>query len=186
MIRSSAVAVTVLTITAISVPAQAASQNRCALGGWRLQKAVLKVDSASTHLRIAGGGGATLRLTTRTATLGYNGSAKLSETGTTGGKEVKGWLQYSKTLRLKTRFAGRTLIGDPASASGSATLKLHQTKPLQYSPAPQSLAALIRSGEFSGVPFSGTFTCGGGKLQLRQQLTSKGKTLNGVWTFRRA
>ncbi|GAB3669950.1 hypothetical protein GCM10027589_38260 [Actinocorallia lasiicapitis] len=177
-----------LAASAFAVPGQAAAAGRpkkCVIGTWRLTKASIRVDSSSTHLRINGGAGAVLRFNGKTATHSYAKSKRLTETGTTGDRKVAGWLQYRKSLTLPTRASGSSLIGDVAEASGGATLKLHQSKPLTYDPAPQSVVVLLQSGEFSGVPYTASFTCKGGALRLRQRIDYGGRTLQGTWNYRR-
>jgi len=157
-------------VVILGAPAQAAAP-RCAIGTWKLTKATIKVDSSRQHLRLTGGAGATLRLDGRTAQHGYNLSRKLTETGTTGGAQVKGWLQYRKTLRMKTRVpAGRkgVLVSDVGSASGNATIRLYQSKPFENSPGPQLIVYVLRNGDFDGgLPRRANFTCTAGALHLK-------------------
>ncbi|MEO3788320.1 hypothetical protein ABGB12_33755 [Actinocorallia sp. B10E7] len=169
---------------AIGTPA-AAAPARCAIGTWKLARAVLHVDSATAHLRFSGGAGARLRLDGRTATHSFDSSSRFTETGTANGRPVSGWLRYRKTLRLQTKISTTRLTGTAASASGPATLKIRQTRPLNYDPSPQRVASLLRRGEFSGVPYQATYTCGSGTLHLHQKLVASGGTLNGTWTYHR-
>ncbi|WP_157963860.1 hypothetical protein [Actinocorallia populi] len=179
------IAVLALAGTAIGVPAAAAPPARCALGTWKLTRAVLHVDSGNAHLRFSGGSGSVLTLDGRTALHSFGSSAKFTETGTSDGRPVSGWMRYRKTLRLKTRVSAARLTGSPASASGPATLKIRQTRPLNYDPSPQRVASLLRRGGFSGIPASATYTCGPGTLRLHQKEVSAGGTLNGTWSYRR-
>lgn len=179
------IAVLALAGTAIGVPAAAAAPARCPVGTWRLAHAVLKVDSGGARLRFSGGAGAVLRLDGRTARHSFGSSARFTETGTSQGRPVSGWMRYRKTLRLKTRITGTRLVGSPATAAGSATLKIRQTRPLNYDPAPQRVAALLRRGEFSGVPYTAAYSCDSRTLRLRQKVAGPGRTLQGTWTYRR-
>lgn len=181
----SGIAVLALAGTAIGVPAAAAPPSRCALGSWKLARATLNIDSAAAHLRFDGGSGVVLRLDGRTASYSFGSSARFTETGTSNGRSVSGWMRYRKSLRLKTRVSAARLTGSPSSATGHATLKIRQTRPLNYDPSPQRVATLLRHGKFSGIPSSATYTCGGGTLRLHQTEVTSGGTLNGTWTYRR-
>ncbi|MCD0449557.1 hypothetical protein LO762_10185 [Actinocorallia sp. API 0066] len=186
--RAAAVLTTALILVGavLAVPAAAAPASRCAAGTWRLAKADLTVrQSAKTKLRITGGAGAVLVLGGGKATHRYAGSAKLKESGTSGGAQVAGWLRYRGTLRLKAKVTGTRLTATVSSATGNATLKLRQTRPLQLDPAPRGLAALLKSGEFSGVPYNAQVTCSRTALKLRQTGTSGGAAFTGAWSYRR-
>ncbi|MDX6741304.1 hypothetical protein [Actinocorallia sp. A-T 12471] len=178
--------VLVLTGTVFAHPAHAAPAAKCAAGTWRLTKADLTVTQSSTRLRITGGAGATLTLSGGKAVHRYAGSARLTETGTSGGAKVTGWLRYRGVLRMKAKLSGNRLIGTVSSASGNATLKLRQTAPLSLDPAPRDLVALLKAREFTGVPYNAKITCSRGTLKLRQTDSGKSGTLKGVWTYRRA
>jgi hypothetical protein len=186
-IRTAAgIAALTLAGTVFGVPASAAAPGRCALGTWRLTEAVLNADSPTARLRFTGGAGALLTLDGRTAVHSYGSSRRLAETGTSDGRTVSGWLQYRKTLRLKTTVTAGRLEGRPSSASGPATLKIRQTRPLNYDPSPQRVAALLKSGEFSGVPYRASYSCTSRTLRLQQKIKDPGRTLTGTWTYRRA
>ncbi|GAA3241026.1 hypothetical protein [Actinocorallia longicatena] len=188
MIRTAAVcAAAAMVATSISAPAASASaRQRCVVGTWKLTKASLRVDSASTHLRITGGAGAVLRFDGATATHSFARSKKLGETGTTGNRKVVGWLLYRRSLSVPTRVSGSRLVGNVARAGGGATLKLHQSRPLTYDPAAQSVVTLLQSGEFSGIPYTAAFSCKARALKLTQRVDYGGRTLRGTWTYRRA
>ncbi|ROO88302.1 hypothetical protein EDD29_5965 [Actinocorallia herbida] len=170
--------------TVFAVPAAAAAP--CTTGTWRLTKADLTVRQSTTRLRIVGGKGATLTLGGGRAVHRYAGSARLTETGTSGGAAVTGWLRYRGTLRMKAKITGSRLVGTISSASGNATLKLRQTAPLSLDPAPRNLAALLKAGEFTGVPDNAKITCSTTSLKLHQTDTTSSGTLKATWTYRRA
>ncbi|MEO5876119.1 MAG: hypothetical protein ABIS86_03110 [Streptosporangiaceae bacterium] len=175
-------------VLVLGAPAEAAAP-RCAIGTWKLTKATIKVDSVQQHLRLVGGAGATLRLDGRTALHGYNRSKRLAETGTTGGAQVRGWLQYRKTLRMKTKVpSGRsgTLISSIGSATGNATIRLHQSRPFTNSPGPKLIVYVLRNGDFDGgLPRRAGFTCTSAKLRLKQRLSTSIGVVSSDWTYRR-
>lgn len=178
------VAVLALAGTAVVAP-EASARARCAVGTWKLTRATLHADSATAHLRFNGGDGALLRLDGRTALHSFGSSSRFTQTGTSNGRPVSGWLKYRKTLRLKAKISATRLAGPASSASGPATLKIRQTRPLNYDPSPQRVASLLARGEFSGIPYRATYTCGSGTLRLHQKLVTSGGTFNGSWTYRR-
>lgn len=190
MIRTTAVAALAAgsVVVILGAPAQAAAP-RCAIGSWKLTKATIRVDSAQQHLKLTGGAGATLRLDGRTAQHDYNLSKRLHETGTTGGAQVKGWLQYRRTLRMKTKVpVGRqgVLIGDIASASGNATIRLYQSKPFENAPGPQLIVYVLRNGDFDGgLPRRAHFACTASSLRLKQRLQTSVGAVSSDWKYNR-
>ena len=190
MIRTTAVVALAAAsvVVTLGAPAQAAAP-RCAIGTWKLTKATIKVDSAQQHLKLTGGAGATLRLDGRTAHHGYNLSRRLSETGTTGGAQVRGWLQYRRTLRMKTRVpVGRRGILNSvvSSASGNATIRLYQSKPFENAPSPQLIVYVLRNGDFDGgLPRRAHFTCTASSLRLKQKLQTSVGIVSSDWTYSR-
>ncbi|GAB2837448.1 hypothetical protein GCM10022221_41030 [Actinocorallia aurea] len=172
--------------TVLAVPAPAAAAAKCAQDTWRLTKADLTVRQSATKLRIIGGKGATLTLGGGKAVFRYAGSARLTETGTSGGAPVTGWLLYRGTLRMKAKFSTTRLTGTVSTAAGNATLKLRQTSPLNLDPSPRDLASLLKTDEFTGVPHNAKLTCTSTTLKLSQNTTSSSGTFKGTWTYRRA
>jgi hypothetical protein len=175
-------------VVILGAPAQAAAP-RCAIGTWQLTKATIRVDSAQQHLKLTGGAGATLRLDGRTAQHDYNLSRRLRETGTTGGAQVRGWLQYRRALRMKTRVpVGRqgVLTSDIASATGNATIRLYQSRPFENAPGPQLIVYVLRNGDFDGgLPRRARFTCTASGLRLRQKLQTSVGAVSSDWKYNR-